>query len=54
MAMMRIFPLVTVPRQIGRAVIRAPFLLACTLVTPLKRRVTLLTSRMLQRCSLSA
>lgn len=53
-AMMRIFPLDRVPRHDGSAVMRAPFLLACTLVTPLRRSVVLFTTRMLQRCRLRA
>ncbi len=53
MAMTRIFPLVSVPRQVGRAVIRAPFLLACTLVTCFRRRTTLLTIRIGKRPTFS-
>ncbi len=53
MAMTRIFLLVRVPRQVGRAVIRAPFLLACTLVTCFRRRTTLLTTRMGKRPTFS-
>lgn len=53
MAMMRVFPLESVPKHEGSAVIRAPFLLAPTLVTRLLRSITLLTSRILKRCTFS-
>lgn len=53
-AMMRMFPLVTVPRQLVNAEMRAPFLLAPTLVTRFLRSVTVLTSRMLKRCTFTA
>lgn len=53
MAMTRIFPFLRVPRHVGSAEIRAPFLFAPTLVTWFRRRTTLLTTRIWQRLTLS-
>ncbi len=54
MAIMRMLPFARVPRNIGKAVMSAPFLFAVTLVTPFRRSVTFLKTRMLQRITLYA